>query len=123
MEKSTFVQKNRARKMLMKLRPCVNFTNVLHTAFTTVAPQSIRTQSICQYLFTLLGSTCVKAVRRTLMKLRPCRFIFRNVLKIYRSEEIRSVFMRFAYLSPIVVVFVAAVVVYLLLFLKFFCCC
>ncbi len=32
-------------------------------------PQSKRTKSSCQYLFTLLGSTCVKAVRRTLMKL------------------------------------------------------
>jgi len=49
----------------------VDFINVLHTAFTYVASQSIRTQSSCQYLFMLLGSTCVKAVHRTLMKLSP----------------------------------------------------
>ncbi len=36
-----------------------------------VAPQSIRTQSSHQYLFTLFGSTHVKAVCRTLMKLSP----------------------------------------------------
>jgi hypothetical protein len=41
----------------------------LSSAFTPVAPQSVRTQSSCQYLFTLLGSTRVKAVCRTLMKL------------------------------------------------------
>ena len=34
-------------------------------------PESVRTQSSHQYLFTLLGSTSVKAVRRTLMKLSP----------------------------------------------------
>ncbi len=43
----------------------------LHEAFMPVAPQSVRTQSSCQYLFTLMGSTRVKAVRRTLMKLTP----------------------------------------------------
>jgi hypothetical protein len=52
-------------------QPGVNFTNktYLCAAFTPVAPQSVRTQSSCQYLFTLLGSTSVKAVRRMLMKL------------------------------------------------------
>ncbi len=57
--------------MLVKLTPGLDFINVLRTAFTPVAPQSIRTQSSCQYLFTLWGSTSVKAVRRTLMKLHP----------------------------------------------------
>ena len=47
----------------------LDFTNVLHTAFTPVAPQSVRTQSSCKYLFMLSGSTSVKAVCRTLMKL------------------------------------------------------
>ncbi len=42
----------------------------LRAAFIPVAPQSVRTQSSHQYLFTLLGSMCVKAVPRTLMKLR-----------------------------------------------------
>jgi len=43
----------------------------LWAAFTPVAPQSVRTRSSRQYLFTLFGSTIVKAVRRTLMKLSP----------------------------------------------------
>ncbi len=43
----------------------------LCAAFTPVAPQILRTQPSSQYLFTLLGSTRLKAVRRTLMKLSP----------------------------------------------------
>ncbi len=50
-------------------QPGLDFLNVLRTAFTPVVPQSVRTQSSCQYLFTLLGPTSVKAVRITLMKL------------------------------------------------------
>jgi hypothetical protein len=49
----------------------LHFINVLRTAFTPLVPQSVRTQSSRQYLFTLLGPTTVKAVRRTLMKLTP----------------------------------------------------
>jgi len=45
----------------------------LNTAFTTVAPKSVRIQSSCQYLFTLSGSASVKAVCRTLMKSIPGR--------------------------------------------------
>jgi len=41
----------------------------LCTALMPVAPKSVRIQSRCQYLFTLLGSTGAKAARRTLMKL------------------------------------------------------
>jgi len=48
-----------------------NFINVPRTAFMPVAPQSVRTKSSCQYLFTLLGPTSIKAVRRMLMKLTP----------------------------------------------------
>jgi len=64
----------------MKVSRVVEFvSNVVHdkkkvylrAAFTPVAPQSVRTQSSCQYLFTLLGSTNVKAVHRKLMKLSP----------------------------------------------------
>ncbi len=47
----------------------------LRTAFTTVAPKSVRIQSSCQCLFTLLGSTSVKAVLSTLMKLTPDRWM------------------------------------------------
>ncbi len=57
--------------MFMKLTLGLDFINVLCTAFTPVVPQSVRTQSSCQYLFMLLGPTSVEAVRRTLMKLTP----------------------------------------------------
>ncbi len=43
----------------------------LRAAFTPVAPKSVRIQSSCQCLFTLLGSTSVKAVCGILMKLSP----------------------------------------------------
>ncbi len=43
----------------------------LRAAFTPVTPQSVRTHSSCQYLFTLLGSARAKAAHRTLMKLTP----------------------------------------------------
>jgi len=54
----------------MKLQESISPT-YLRTAFTPVAPKSVRIQSSCQYLFTLLGSTGVKAARRMLMKLTP----------------------------------------------------
>jgi len=57
--------------MLVKLTPGLDFINVLRTVFTPVAPQSVRTQSSCQYLFMPLGSTRVTAAHRTLMKLTP----------------------------------------------------
>ena len=58
--------------LLSKLQqPGLNFINVLHTAFMLVGPKSIRIQSSSWYFFTLLGSMCAKAARRTLMKLTP----------------------------------------------------
>ncbi len=60
-------------------RPGVNFINVLRTAFVLVEPESIRTQSSCQYLFALLGSASVKAVYRMLKKSTPC-INFTNIL-------------------------------------------
>ncbi len=57
--------------MLVKLTPGLNFINVLRTAFMCVDPRSVRIQSNPQYLFTLLGSTCAKAARKTLMKSTP----------------------------------------------------
>ena len=60
-----------AHKTLMKLTHGLNFINVLRTAFALVGPKSISIQSSSQYLFTLLGSTGIKASSRTLMKLTP----------------------------------------------------
>ncbi len=50
----------------------INYINVLCTAFALVDPESVRTQLSCQYLFTLLGSMSIKAVRRMLMKFTLC---------------------------------------------------
>jgi len=53
------------------MRSGVNFTKVLCTAFTLADPESIKKILLShQYLFTLSGSACIKAVHRTLMKLR-----------------------------------------------------
>jgi len=49
----------------------VNFTNVLCAAFTLVDPESVKKIDKLTVFFTLLGSECVIAVRRTLMKLSP----------------------------------------------------
>ncbi len=52
-------------------QPSVNFINILCTAFALVDPKSIQIQLNHKCLFMLLGSTRVKAVRRTLIKLSP----------------------------------------------------
>ncbi len=49
----------------------VNFINILRSTFTPVDHESVKVQLSHQCLFTLLGATSVKAVRRTLMKLSP----------------------------------------------------
>jgi len=54
-----------------------------------VAPQSVRTQSSCQYLFTLLEPMSVKAVHRTLMKLSPSV----NFINIVTREKLHEAFM------------------------------
>jgi hypothetical protein len=44
-----------------------------------LVPKSVRIQSSCKYLFTLLGSTGAKAAHRTLMKLTPACVNFINI--------------------------------------------
>jgi len=46
-----------------------DFTNIFTRRFYAFSSQKRKSQSSRQYLFTLLGSARVKAVRRTLMKL------------------------------------------------------
>ncbi len=54
----------------MKLTSGVNFIKVLCTAFTPVGPKSAKKNtSDLTVFFVYSGSVCVKAVRRTLMKL------------------------------------------------------
>jgi len=61
--------------VLRRLQASVSPT-YLRTAFTPIAPKSVKIQSSCQYLFTLLGSIGAKAARRTLMKLTPAKHHF-----------------------------------------------
>jgi len=51
--------------------PGLNFINILRTAFTLADPKSVKKTVKLSIFFTLLGSTNVKAVRRTLMNLSP----------------------------------------------------
>jgi len=51
--------------------PGVNFMNILLAAFMRADPKSLKFQLSRQYLFMLLGSTRLKALRKTLMKLTP----------------------------------------------------
>jgi len=55
-----------------------------------VATKSVRIQSSCQYLFTLLGSTGAKAAHRALMKLTSG--VNRNFdsKKLFHDLEIKS---------------------------------
>ena len=55
-----------------RFRPGVNFTNVLLTAFMHAAdPKSAKKTVKLGSFIALLGSLCVKAARRTLVKLIP----------------------------------------------------
>jgi hypothetical protein len=47
---------------ILKASLVVNFTNVLHAAFTCKDPKSVKIQSSCQYLFALLGSARVNEI-------------------------------------------------------------
>ena len=49
----------------------VNFINDLYAAFTHADPESVTFQLSHKYLFILLGSACVKAAQKMLMKLTP----------------------------------------------------
>ena len=58
-------------KMLMKWTPGVNIINVLCTTFALVGPKSVKRYWQLDWVLTLWGTTGVKAVSRTLMKLSP----------------------------------------------------
>jgi len=49
------------RKMLVKLTPGVDFTNILRKAFTGTDPESAKKLTTLLSLFALLGSSCIKA--------------------------------------------------------------
>jgi len=51
--------------------PGLNFINILHTAFTLADSKSVKSYWWLNCFFTLLGSTSVKAVHKTFVKLTP----------------------------------------------------
>jgi len=65
-----FCAKKTARKMLVKLKSSVNFTNILLAAFKCKDPKSAKRQSSHQCRLALLGSLRVKAVHKMLVKLK-----------------------------------------------------
>ncbi len=66
----------------------VNFIKVLWTAFALIGPKSNKWHCWLDWLFAHLGSTCVKAVHRTLMKLSPGR-LFELVCMYYCVKNVR----------------------------------
>jgi len=54
----------------------LNFINVLRTAFTLADPKSVKKTVKLSIFFTHSGSTSVKAVHKTFMKLTVTRFCF-----------------------------------------------
>ncbi len=52
-------------------RPGLSIIKIVRAAFTPVDPEGLNIQLSHKYLLTLLGSSNIKAVRRTLMKLSP----------------------------------------------------
>ncbi len=74
--------------IILSERPSVNFTNVLHTAFAHVDPKCIKIYWGFDWIIKLSGSTRVKAVCRTLMKLSPSS-------SFMRSRSIHTVFSMF----------------------------
>ena len=61
--------------MLMKSTPGVDFTNILHAAFTCTDPKSAKKDSQAKQLFALSGSVRVKAGRKHIEEIDPwCAF-------------------------------------------------
>jgi len=61
----------------------LNFINILHIAFTSADPKSVKNTDNLTVFFTLLDSTCVKAVHRMLMKSTPEANTLRGILTYF----------------------------------------
>jgi len=72
-------------------RPGVNFTNILRAAFTLVGPKSAKWHCWLDCIFAHSGSTCIKAVRRMLMKLSPGVNFINIQWAAFTLEEPKSV--------------------------------
>ena len=58
-------------KMLVKLTPGVDSVNILCAAFTQADPKSAKKTDSLTVFFVLMGSVCVKALRKMLVKSTP----------------------------------------------------
>jgi len=81
----TLLRTKGACKMLVKLRPWINFTNIFTLSFYTCRFRKCKKTDILIVFFTLLGSTHIKAVRRTFMKLTP------SLVKAWAANNSRRV--------------------------------
>jgi hypothetical protein len=59
------------KKSFSDLVSGVNFINILEAAFTRAYPKSAKKYSQAVSLFALLGSACIKAARKSMVKLTP----------------------------------------------------
>ena len=76
---------------MFQRRSGVNFTNVLRAAFALVDPKSAKKTVKLSSFFALLGSTSVKAARRTLVKLNPDELLCRKANIFLQRVELRSI--------------------------------
>jgi len=64
----------------MKLTPGVDLINILLKAFACADPKNSKRYWQLDWILTLLGSLCIKAARKMLMKLTPCNRIFSRIV-------------------------------------------
>ena len=70
--------------------PWVNFTNILRAAFTPEDPKSAKNSQVKQ-VFALLGSVCVKAARKIMVKLTPyCKYLKSYYIYFYSTNVLKS---------------------------------
>jgi len=105
------VQKLLIHRKLTKLTPGLNLFNVLRTAFTCANPRSVKKTVKLSIFFILLGSTSVKAARKTLVKLTPdCHNyhfeVVRNILQkqFHKRNKLKLMALSFSTTDRLVLV-------------------
>jgi len=77
--------------MLVKLTTGVDFTNILHEAFTSTDPKSAKKTHSLTVFFALLRYTSVKVVRKMLVKLTPAH-LQKSVIVKNEFAELKNFF-------------------------------
>ena len=70
---------------MIKLRPGVNFTIILQTAFTRPDPKSTRKTVKSSSFFALLGPAGIKAVRKHVDEIDPRKQILWKILSLVKD--------------------------------------